>query len=600
MKSLAIYHNNANVCSGNKGGSAVASAAYQAGEKLYSEIDKEAKDYTRKENVLDNGIVKPENAPNWCLDREKLWNEVERKEGIDGQYCRKHDLALPKELTFEQQKQLVLDYCNYLSKQGMVCDYAIHNNKAGTNPHCHILTTMRSFDENGNWRAKEKNVTLRDKDGKAICIGRDKKGRKRYKHTTIKLTDWDKKETLVKWREQWADLSNRALEQAGSNERISAKSYEKQGIDKMPTEHLGYAMSYLEKRGIVTDRGKYNRSVKEINEEYAQLTAENAELSKVIKQSEVIYYEQSRNKLKPHARQNVSRSQRRQNVKLSLLSDSRAFFMYYLQERSLDKKQSLQNTENKIQTQSNMFGTEWNSMANREQPSHQQESRRKRSRAGSNRRLLTLSANRVKNRTGYKLGAVTILTMADMSAEERKAIADMVRPMLSKHFGANSSKVNTCLVNMGQRSVWARSGAGNLYMLDMNKEQAINKDYLTKEGKPKTMKAKDITKGAKQAGGELMKAGKDLLKGLESAFDEHATREDHLKQMRKNIKEVIKTPINVIKDILTNPITAIFKLPVRAMEAFSNAVQAGAQLVAASTKNQPHQQSSAPVRKAWK
>ena len=97
-----------------------------------------------------------------------------------------------------------------------------------------------------------------------------------------------------------------------------------------------------------------------------------------------------------------------------------------------------------------------------------------------------------------------------------------------------------------------------------------------------------------------MKAGKDLLKGLESAFDEHATREDHLKQMRKNIKEVIKTPINVIKDILTNPITAIFKLPVRAMEAFSNAVQAGAQLVAASTKNQPHQQSSAPVRKAWK
>ena len=74
---MAIYHNNANVCSGSKGGSAVASAAYQAGEKLYSELDKEAKDYTRKENVLANGIVKPENAPKWCLDRERLWNEVE-------------------------------------------------------------------------------------------------------------------------------------------------------------------------------------------------------------------------------------------------------------------------------------------------------------------------------------------------------------------------------------------------------------------------------------------------------------------------------------------------------------------------------------------
>ena len=77
----------------------------------------------------------------------------------------------------------------------MVCDYAIHNNKDGTNPHCHILTTDRAFDEKGNWLAKEKNVTVRDKDGKAICIGRDKKGRKRYKHTTVKTTDWDRTET---------------------------------------------------------------------------------------------------------------------------------------------------------------------------------------------------------------------------------------------------------------------------------------------------------------------------------------------------------------------------------------------------------------------
>ena len=148
---MAIYHNNANVCSGNKGGSAVASAAYQAGEKLYSEIDKEIKDYTRKENVLDNGIVKPEHAPDWCLNREKLWNEVEKVEGIDGQYARKHELALPRELSLDEQKELVKKYCNELSSQGMVCDWAIHNNKKGTNPHVHIMTIMRPFDENGEW-----------------------------------------------------------------------------------------------------------------------------------------------------------------------------------------------------------------------------------------------------------------------------------------------------------------------------------------------------------------------------------------------------------------------------------------------------------------
>ena len=144
---MAIYHNNIEICSGSKGGSAVASAAYQSATKLYSEQDREAKDYTRKENVLDSGIIKPENAPDWCLDRERLWNEVEKKEGIDGRYCRKHDLALPQELNFEQQQELVKKYCLELSKQGMVCDYAIHNNKSGTNPHCHILTTDRAFDE---------------------------------------------------------------------------------------------------------------------------------------------------------------------------------------------------------------------------------------------------------------------------------------------------------------------------------------------------------------------------------------------------------------------------------------------------------------------
>ena len=590
---MAIYHNNANVCSGSKGGSAVASAAYQSATKLYSELDKETKDYTRKENVLANGIVKPENAPDWTLDREKLWNEVERKEGLDGQYCRKHDLALPKELTFEQQKQLVLDYCNYLSSQGMVCDWAMHNNKAGTNPHCHILTTMRSFDEKGNWRAKEKNVTLRDKNGKAICIGRDKKGRKRYKHTTIKITDWDKKETLVKWREQWADLSNRALEQAGSNERVSAKSYAKQGIDKMPSEHLGPAMSNLEKRGIKTDRGKYNESVKQINEEFAQLKAENENLSKVIKESEVLYYEQSRNKLKSHVKQTLHTSRRRQNSKLSLLSDSRAFYMHYMQKFNLDKEQNIQ--EQQAHNQSNLSGAKRDSVADREQSSSQQQRTEERSRTRSNRRLLTLSAHRIRNRKGYKLGAVTILTMADMSSEERRAIAEKIKPILYKALGANSEHINPALVNLQKNSVWARSGAGHLFMLDTDKEKAIEKGLLKSNGKPKKIEAKNIIKGSKEAGGELVKAGKDMLKGLSSAFDENKTREEHLKKMRENIKEIIKTPVNVIKDILTNPITAILKLPARAFEVFSNAVQAGAQLVAASTKNQPHQQ-QAPVR----
>ena len=146
----------------------------------------------------------------------------------------------------------------------------------------------------------------------------------------------------------------------------------------MPTEHLGPAMSNLEKRGIKTDRGNYNKSVKEINEEFAQLTAENAELSKVIKQAEVLYYEQSRAKLKPNVRQTLHRSKGRQNSKLSLLSDSRLLYMYALQERNMDKKQDLQDRQ--AQNQSNMLRVAGDSVADREQSGSQQQRTEERSR----------------------------------------------------------------------------------------------------------------------------------------------------------------------------------------------------------------------------
>ena len=116
-------------------------------------------------------------------------------------------------MSADQQRELVRNYCQTeLVDQGMVADYAIHNDPDGNNPHAHILTTTRSFDESGKWMAKSKNVTDRDEMGNAICIGRDKNGRKRYQHKCIKTNNWDEKETLQRLRDRWADLSNDALE----------------------------------------------------------------------------------------------------------------------------------------------------------------------------------------------------------------------------------------------------------------------------------------------------------------------------------------------------------------------------------------------------
>ena len=58
----------------------MASAAYRAGEKLYSERYGETSDYTRKRGVVCSGILLPAHAPKEYADRQTLWNAVEKNE----------------------------------------------------------------------------------------------------------------------------------------------------------------------------------------------------------------------------------------------------------------------------------------------------------------------------------------------------------------------------------------------------------------------------------------------------------------------------------------------------------------------------------------
>ena len=103
---MACYSMSVKICSGQKGGSAVASAAYQSGQTLYNAADGRTKNYDGKERVLDTNIVLPDNAPDWMRDRQKLWSAVEQKEGPAGRYARKTIVSLPAELSKSQIKQL--------------------------------------------------------------------------------------------------------------------------------------------------------------------------------------------------------------------------------------------------------------------------------------------------------------------------------------------------------------------------------------------------------------------------------------------------------------------------------------------------------------
>ena len=77
---MPVPHFNIKITQRSKGKSAVAGAAYQAGEKLFSEYDQKTKNYTCKKEVVYTEIMLPPNAPPEYADRATLWNSVEEIE----------------------------------------------------------------------------------------------------------------------------------------------------------------------------------------------------------------------------------------------------------------------------------------------------------------------------------------------------------------------------------------------------------------------------------------------------------------------------------------------------------------------------------------
>ena len=172
---IAIYHWNIGIVSRGKGKSAVAAAAYRSGEKLTNEWDGMTHDYTRKGGVVHTEIMLPPHAPPSFSDRSTLWNSVELYEKAgNAQLAREIDAALPIELSREEQIRLVREYCSsQFVSRGMCVDFAIHDTDSG-NPHCHIMLTMRPFDERGAWAAKSKKEYDLDENGERMSCARVK------------------------------------------------------------------------------------------------------------------------------------------------------------------------------------------------------------------------------------------------------------------------------------------------------------------------------------------------------------------------------------------------------------------------------------------
>jgi len=230
---MAIYHLSVQVISRGQGRSCVAAAAYRSGEKLEDARQGLTHDYSRRHDVRETWIQAPEDGPAWVQDRQSLWTAIDAAEKRkDAQTAREVNVALPRELTPEQQREAVQEFVQaaFISR-GMVADVAIHegHNDQEPNPHAHILLTTRGITPEG--------------------FG-------------PKNRDWNTKELLVTWRMQWEITCNEALEDARQTARIDARSLAAQKIDRLPTVHEGPAVRQMEARGIPTERGSMNRVIR--------------------------------------------------------------------------------------------------------------------------------------------------------------------------------------------------------------------------------------------------------------------------------------------------------------------------------------------------
>jgi MobA/MobL family len=251
---VAICFVRAKVISRGSGGSATAAAGYRSGEKIKDRATGKTHDYTKKQGVDHSEILTPiaateacassnDDRNEWLTDRAELWNRVEASEKrSDAQLAREMIIAIPRELDREDQINLVREYVQTtFVDRGMIADINLHH-LDGTNPHAHVMLTMREL-----------------KIGEQGIVSFGNKDR-----------SWNDKKLLETQIKEWEVVANQYLDRAGFDTHIDSRSYEEQGISRIPQIHLGKNVTAMRRQGIPTERGDLYDQIEQANQDIRQ------------------------------------------------------------------------------------------------------------------------------------------------------------------------------------------------------------------------------------------------------------------------------------------------------------------------------------------
>lgn len=257
---MAIYIATTKSISRSNGQSAVASASYRAGVKLYDERHGKTQNYSNRDGVMSKDIILPTELKDKAeISRNELWNMAEQAENRkDSRVAREWIVNLPHELDEQTRKELAHTFAQSLAdKYGVIADCCIHQptpeeidrGADARNFHAHIMLTTRQAE-----LTKDNKIKLGDKatielsDSKRRSLGLDRVSNE-----------------ITEIRELWERTANEKLLEHGHN-LIDSRSYQSQGIDQLPQLKMGKAVTQMERDGVETDIGNINRMIAERNE----------------------------------------------------------------------------------------------------------------------------------------------------------------------------------------------------------------------------------------------------------------------------------------------------------------------------------------------
>lgn len=307
--------------------SPVDASAYISGNKV--ETETRLADYTKKKGVLSSAIVLPENAPERLRDPAVLWAEVDQMATrSNADLYREWICCFERHLTLEQMESVARQFAESLSAEGMVVQYALHDEKSNGNYHVHFMSPCRGLDAEGNWQKRKvlPRTFQLDTEGNRIPVIDKETGLQ--KHNKSGRLQWKKESPVFvdsfnnpyignvqRWRQLFADLENQYLLE---EYQVSSLSYKKQGIKKIPGRHISKA-AYEVHRKLVA---QLRRMPQEQREAYVQQI-----IAEIEKECRTGAYNSTQDNV-VHSIRQFEESKDMQELKLSLQEDLRTVSRY--------------------------------------------------------------------------------------------------------------------------------------------------------------------------------------------------------------------------------------------------------------------------------